>query len=191
MLPRVNISATQAHLDEISLHVARNAHGDVLMDRAGWHTTVALKMPHNLTIILLLSRSPELNPMRNIWQFTRQTWLSNRVFDSYGHYRGWMRCLEQTSRRITDHQINRHVKMGAQRSNINAVGIIPRSRSDFPARIHSAAGHQALVQNSILADQAFATISSPPCRSAHRPQRSDNSHPPITPSIQHAAAADI
>jgi hypothetical protein len=29
-----------------------------------------------------LARS-ELNPVENVWQFLRQTWLSNRVFDTY------------------------------------------------------------------------------------------------------------
>ncbi len=28
-------------------------------------------------------RSPELNPLENIWQFIRDNWLSNRVFKSY------------------------------------------------------------------------------------------------------------
>jgi transposase len=73
----------QMHLGEISRHVARKAHGVVLMDRAGWHTTGKLKMPKNLTIILLPSRSPELNPVENIWQYMRANWLSNRVFKDY------------------------------------------------------------------------------------------------------------
>ncbi len=55
----------------------------VLMDRAGWHTTGNLNIPANMTIILLPSRSPELNPVENIWQYMRQNWLSNSVFDSY------------------------------------------------------------------------------------------------------------
>ncbi len=53
------------------------------MDRAGWHSTDKLKVPKNLTIILLPSRSPELNPVENIWQYLRQNWLSNRVFEYY------------------------------------------------------------------------------------------------------------
>ena len=53
------------------------------MDRAGWHITDKLKVPKNLTIILLPSRSPELNPVENIWQYLRQNWLSNRVFEDY------------------------------------------------------------------------------------------------------------
>ena len=84
MMPKANARAMQAHLDEISRTVARGAHAAVLMDRAGWHTTAKLKVPKNLTIILLPSRSPELNPMENVWQYMRQTWLSNRVFDAYG-----------------------------------------------------------------------------------------------------------
>ena len=79
MLPFANTAAMQMHLDEISCNVAAKAHGVVLMDRAGWHSTDQLKVPKNLTIILLPSRSPELNPVENIWQYLRQNWLSNRV----------------------------------------------------------------------------------------------------------------
>jgi len=81
MMPKANTRAMQAHLDEISLAVAKGAHAAVLMDRAGWHTTEKLQVPRNITIILLPSRSPELNPMENIWQYMRQNWLSNRVFE--------------------------------------------------------------------------------------------------------------
>ena len=83
MLPFANTRAMQMHLDEISCNVAAKAHGVVLMDRAGWHSTDKLKVPKNLTIILLPSRSPELNPVENIWQYLRQNWLSNRVFEDY------------------------------------------------------------------------------------------------------------
>ncbi len=78
-----NTPAMQIHLDEIGCNVAAKAHAVVLMDRAGWHSTDKLKVPKNLTIILLPSRSPELNPVENIWQYLRQNWLSNRVFEDY------------------------------------------------------------------------------------------------------------
>ena len=83
LLPKVNTHAMQLHLNEISKYVARKAHAAVLMDRAGWHRASDLKVPKNITIILLPSRSPELNPVENIWQYLRANWLSNRVFDSY------------------------------------------------------------------------------------------------------------
>ena len=83
MLPWANTQAMQLHLNEISKYVARKSHAVVLMDRAGWHTTGKLKVPKNLTIILLPSRSPELNPVENIWQYLRANWLSNTVFEDY------------------------------------------------------------------------------------------------------------
>jgi hypothetical protein len=47
------------------------------------HTTPYLVMPENITPIWLPSRAPELNPVENVWQCLRQTWLSNRVFETY------------------------------------------------------------------------------------------------------------
>ena len=73
----------QAHLREISRMVAPGAHAVLLLDRAGWHTTGELKLPKNITLLFLPSRAPELNPVENIWQFLRQTYLSNRVFETY------------------------------------------------------------------------------------------------------------
>jgi DDE superfamily endonuclease len=95
-MPYADTYAMQAHLDEISRKVASGAHAALLLDRAGWHTTDKLKVPRNITLILLPSRSPELNPafakrrrfavargVENIWQYLRANWLSNRVFESY------------------------------------------------------------------------------------------------------------
>jgi transposase len=82
-LPYADTDAMQLHLDEISRHVARRAHAVLLLDRAGWHTTAKLKVPKNITLIFLPSRSPELNPVENVWQYLRANRLSNRVFESY------------------------------------------------------------------------------------------------------------
>ena len=40
-------------------------------------------MPSNITPIFLPPRSPELNPVENIWQYIRANWLSNRIFQNY------------------------------------------------------------------------------------------------------------
>ncbi len=37
----------------------------------------------NITLLALPPRSPELNPVEDLWQFMRENWLSNRVFQSY------------------------------------------------------------------------------------------------------------
>ena len=78
-----NTDALNAHLAEIALTVEPGAHALVMLDRAGWHTSSALEVPDNITLMPLPSRSPELNPVENVWQFMRDNWLSNRVFQSY------------------------------------------------------------------------------------------------------------
>ena len=82
-LPLADTYAMQLHLNEISRHVAKDAHAALIMDRAGWHTTANLNVPANITPIFLPSRSPELNPVENVWQYLRANWLSNRVFETY------------------------------------------------------------------------------------------------------------
>ncbi len=73
----------QLQLDEIALQVAPSAHGVVVLDQAGWHTTQKLRPPDNLTLLPLPPRSPELNPAENVWQHLQQRFLSNTVFDDY------------------------------------------------------------------------------------------------------------
>ncbi len=90
----------QAHLREIARAVAPGAHGVLLMDRAGWHTTGELKIPNTLSLLFLPSRAPELNPVENIWQFLRQTYLSNRVFETHDDIldaacSAWNRLIDQ------------------------------------------------------------------------------------------------
>ena len=83
VLPRCNTHAMQQHLAEISSQVAPGAHAVVILDQAGWHTSKTLAVPNNITLMSLPPRSPELNPVENIWQFMRDNWLSNRVFKSH------------------------------------------------------------------------------------------------------------
>ena len=82
-LPYADAAMMQLHLDEISCNVAEGAHAVLLLDRAGWHTTSKLDVPDNITPIFLPSRAPELNPVENVWQYLRQNWLSNTVFENY------------------------------------------------------------------------------------------------------------
>ncbi len=79
---------------------ARGAHAVLLLDRAGWHTTGQHNVPKNISLVFLPSRAPELNPVENLWQHMRQTWLSNRVFDSYNAILdaccdAWLQITEQ------------------------------------------------------------------------------------------------
>jgi transposase len=82
ILPFCNTETMSLHLAEITLAVAPGAHAVLLMDQAGWHITDKLDVPDNISIVPMPSRSPELNPVENIWQFMRDNWLSNRIFTS-------------------------------------------------------------------------------------------------------------
>ena len=96
------------HLAEISYAVAADAHAVVLMDQAGWHLTPKLKIPDNISIIPIPSKSPQLNPQENIWQYMRDNWLSNRVFETYDE--------------IVDHCCDAWNKLAAQPDRITSIG---------------------------------------------------------------------
>ena len=90
----------QWHLEEIPSQVTAGAHAALMLDQAGWHTTEKLKVPENITLMLLPPRSPELNPVENIWQFLRDNWLSNRIFESYDQIvalccEAWNKLIDQ------------------------------------------------------------------------------------------------
>ncbi len=71
------------HLQEISVALAPGAHAIVIVDQAGWHISKALEVPDNITLLPLPAKWPELNPVENVWQFTRVNWLSDGDFESY------------------------------------------------------------------------------------------------------------
>ena len=82
-MPWCDTHAMAAHLVEISNTVDPGAHAVLMLDQAGWHMSGKLVVPDNITLLPLPPRSPELNPVENIWQFLRDNWLSNRIFKSY------------------------------------------------------------------------------------------------------------
>ena len=82
-MPWCDTEAMNAHLAEISAQVDIGAHAVLILDQAGWHASKQLKVPGNITLLFLPPKSPELNPVENVWQYLRDNWLSNRVFRSY------------------------------------------------------------------------------------------------------------
>ena len=83
VMPWCDTDAMAAHLIEISAAVDPGAQAVLIVDQAGWHLTPKLAIPDNITVLALPPRSPELNPVENVWQFMRDNWLSNRIFKSY------------------------------------------------------------------------------------------------------------
>lgn len=83
VLPYADAKAMGLHLAEISREVTPGAHAVVVLDGAGWHGARDLTVPDNLTLLSLPPRSPELNPVENVWQYLRQNNLSLRVWPDY------------------------------------------------------------------------------------------------------------
>lgn len=71
------------HLQEISQAVAPGAHAVLVLDGAGWHTSPAVKLPDNITLICLPPYAPELNPVENVWGYLRGNNLAIRILDDY------------------------------------------------------------------------------------------------------------
>ena len=83
ILPECNSGMMQIHLNQISENVRYEYHAIILMDRASWHTTEALVIPNNISLMPLPPYSPELNPMEQVWQQLRKIKLSNTNFKNY------------------------------------------------------------------------------------------------------------
>ncbi|MBB4861104.1 transposase [Novosphingobium chloroacetimidivorans] len=71
------------YLEEIALHVAPGAHAVLLLDQAGRQGSAELVVPPNITLMPLPPRCPELKPVKNVWQFMRDNWVSSAIFQSY------------------------------------------------------------------------------------------------------------
>ena len=83
VLPLANTQGMIEHLKLIAKATPKGRQALVIMDRAGWHMTKAIKCFDNITLLALPPYSPELNPVEQLWQHIKQRYLSNRVFDNY------------------------------------------------------------------------------------------------------------
>ena len=103
ILPYADTWAMQQHLDEVAKHVTPGAHAALLLDNAGWHRAKKLTWPANVSPVFIPASCPELNAAENIWQFMRQTYLSNRVFPTYSDILdaasdAWCKLLDEAGR---------------------------------------------------------------------------------------------
>ena len=78
---RASTASMNKHLAVIGEAVAPGAHGVVVLDGAGWHSSGDLLVPPNLTLLHLPPYSPELNPMEQIILFLKSHRFAYRVFE--------------------------------------------------------------------------------------------------------------
>lgn len=83
VLPTVNTDMMQIFLDRFAATLAEDEHAVMVVDGAGWHTTRALVVPPNVTLVPLPPYSPQLNPMERVWLYLRDRFLSLRLLEDY------------------------------------------------------------------------------------------------------------
>ena len=55
----------------------------MVLDQAGWHSSGALRIPYNITLVPLPPYSPELNPVERVWLHLKERFLSHRLLADY------------------------------------------------------------------------------------------------------------
>jgi len=101
VMSHVNTQTMQMHINAISLCIPIDRHGVLVTDNAPWHRS--LVTPQNMTIIYLPAYSPECNPHENIWEYMKNNFLSNMVFEDVNHVMdaccdAWNRLSAETGR---------------------------------------------------------------------------------------------
>jgi hypothetical protein len=66
-LPRVSAAAMEILLEHLSHQLAPGIHVVLVLDQAGWHDVRPLQVPETITLLPLLSASPQLNPVERVW----------------------------------------------------------------------------------------------------------------------------
>jgi putative transposase len=82
--PVLNTEVVNLFLEQFSRELPAGVHAVLLWDGAGYHTSEAIRIPKNVSLIQLLPYSPELNPVENLWHYFRSHYWSLRVYRGYG-----------------------------------------------------------------------------------------------------------
>ena len=72
-----------AFFEQFNAEVSHNIHVVMIWDQAGFHISKKLKVPKNVTIVLLPPYSPELNPVENLWHYLRSHYWANKIYADY------------------------------------------------------------------------------------------------------------
>lgn len=70
-------------LGRFATTLAPDEHAVMVLDGAGWHTSGALAVPDNITLVPLPRYSPQLNPVERVWLYLRERYLSHRLVPDY------------------------------------------------------------------------------------------------------------
>lgn len=84
IMPYTNTECMNIFLGELSKQYPED-HILLLVDNAAWHRSNSLVVPENIELYPLLSYTPELNPIEQIWDELREKGFRNEVFLTLEH----------------------------------------------------------------------------------------------------------
>ena len=79
VIPRVSTEAMSVFLAQFAAVLPPDQHAVMVLDQAGWHVSKALVVPQNVTLVPLPPYSPDLNPVKRVWLYLRERYLSHRL----------------------------------------------------------------------------------------------------------------
>jgi transposase len=81
--PQLNTKIVNEFLTQFAQTLPTDEHAVMLWDGAGFHASKQLRVPANVTVVILPAYSPELNPIENLWHYLKSHHWSNRAYDDY------------------------------------------------------------------------------------------------------------
>ena len=81
ILPYCNTACMNIFLRELSAACPKD-YILLAVDRAAWHKAKSLEIPDNIRLLFLPPRTPELNPIEQIWKEIRKLGFKNKTFQS-------------------------------------------------------------------------------------------------------------
>jgi transposase len=81
--PQLNTKIVNEFLAQFARTIPADEHAVMLWDGAGFHASKQLRVPDNMTVVMLPAYSPELNPIENLWHYLKSHFWSNRAYDDY------------------------------------------------------------------------------------------------------------
>ena len=87
LAPTIHSEMINAFFEQFAKEVPSDVHVVMVWDQAGFHTSKAVRIPDNITIVSLPAYSPELNPVENLWHYLRSHYWSNRTYADYDELR--------------------------------------------------------------------------------------------------------
>jgi len=77
--PKCNTEWTNLFLNELSIKF-KDDYILLSMDNAGWHKSKGLKIPENIRPCYIPPRTPEMNPIEQIWKEVRKRGFKNKLW---------------------------------------------------------------------------------------------------------------